>query len=264
MEYLGYLAAIFMGLLLGVVGGGGSILTVPILVYFFQQDALTATTGSLFVVGTSSLAGAVMNARRGQVDYRTGIAFALPSFLGVFAARRILLPAIPPSFPVLGLNLEKGILVLLSFAVLMIFASRAMIRSGNGKAPSRGGKKSLINVSLKGLFIGGVTAFVGAGGGFMIVPALVLFLGVPMRTAVGTSMAIITANALFGFAISFTESAMDWSLLFTVTGLGICGINVGHQVATRLSERSLRMGFGYFALAMGLLMLLDQLRMIVL
>ncbi len=261
MEWLGYLAAVLMGLSLGIIGGGGSILTVPILVYFFRQDALVATTGSLFVVGTTALVGAVMCARRGLVDFKTGITFAIPSFAGVFFARRLLLPLVPSTVHILDLlTVTKPVLVLISFATLMILASRAMISSGHASvSPSPNRKKhSVLSVGLKGFLVGNMTGFVGAGGGFLIIPALVLLLKIPMRVAVGTSLTIIAANSLFGFFISAGTQATDWSLLLSIAILGVSGLILGQRVSSRFPERRLKQGFGYFVLTVGLFILVDQ------
>ena len=260
MEILGYIAAVLMGLSLGIVGGGGAILTVPILVYFFKQDALLATTGSMFVVGMTAFVGAAINAKKGFIDYKMGITFAVPSFAGVLFARQIALPWIPESMILPGgLILTKSLLVLISFSILMIFASRAMIKSGVAIGASQR-SHSIRSIGLKGFLVGCTTGFVGAGGGFLIIPALVLLLHVPMRTAVGTSLAIISANSLFGFAISFGGPAIDWSALLPVTLLGSIGLAAGHHLSHRFHENRLKVGFGYFVLVMGVVILLDQLR----
>ncbi len=261
VEVLGYVFAILMGLSLGVIGGGGSILTVPILVYCFKQDALIATTSSLFVVGTTALVGATINARRGLVDFKTGLSFAIPSFLGVFFARKAILPGIPEAFTIFGgVLLTKSILILLSFAIVMILASRAMIKSGKkaigSEAPQA--KHNPFRVGVSGFLVGCTTGFVGAGGGFLIIPALVILLKVPMRIAVGTSLAIITANSLFGFAISLGTQVIDWRLLLSITALGAFGLLLGLKISSRFNESKLKQGFGYFVLIIGSLILVDQ------
>jgi uncharacterized protein len=260
MEFLGYLSAILMGLSLGVIGGGGSILTVPILIYFFKQDAILATTDSLFIVGTTALIGAAMNARRGYVDFKIGAIFAAPSFAGVFFARQVLLPWIPDSIAGPGgLVIAKSLIILISFAVLMIFASKAMINSG-GSQLSRSApvKHGIFSITLKGFLVGCATGFIGAGGGFLIIPALVLLLHMPMRVAVGTSLAIITANSLFGFTISLQNQAVGWERLLPFTSLGVTGLVLGHYLSPLIHENKLKVGFGYFVLVIGVLILVDQ------
>lgn len=259
MEILGYISAVLMGLSLGIIGGGGSILTVPILVYLFGRDATLATTESLFIVGMTALIGASIKARIGAIDFRVGILFAVPSFAGVFAARKILLPLIPVSiYDAHGILISKSLVILLSFAVLMIFASRAMIQSGNSKNTVVPAKYATLSILTKGFLIGIVTGFVGAGGGFLIIPALVILLHLPMEKAVGTSLAIIAANSLFGFVISEQNLTPEWSLLIKISAIGIIGLIIGHQIAGKLSEARLKKGFGYFVLIVGTFIAIDQ------
>ncbi len=252
-----------MGLSLGMIGGGGSILTVPILIYFFGQTPLVATTDSLFIVGTTALIGALTNARQGLINYRVGITFAVPSFAGVFFSRRILLPRVPEAVNLFdNIVITKGFLVLLSFAVLMVFASQAMIRSGKRlQTPSPDDQGHGVgSIAMKGFLVGCTTGFVGAGGGFLIIPALVVLLRLPIRIAIGTSLAIIAANSLFGFAISPSHQATNWILLTSVTALGIVGLLFGHGIAARFAENRIKQGFGYFVLAVGIFIVIDQVR----
>lgn len=260
MQVMGYFAALIMGLSLGLIGGGGSILTVPILVYLFSQDPLIATTGSLFVVGTTALVGAISNARKKMLDFKTGFLFALPSFVGVFVARRLMLPSLPGIlYEGHGIILTKALLVMGIFAILMVLASRAMIRSGNLKSEEAFKEKtSLAKIISNGFLVGVTTGFVGAGGGFLIIPALVILLKLPMKLAVGTSLAIIAANSLFGFAISAKTEALDWQVLLLVTTIGAVGIFLGQAMTASINEKVLKKGFGYFVLLVGSLVLVDQ------
>lgn len=260
MELIGYFAALLMGLSLGLIGGGGSILTVPILVYLFSQDPLVATTGSLFVVGSTALLGAIMNVRKKMVDMKTGLLFALPSFVGVFVARRFILPNLPDIlFAQNGFVLTKALLIMSAFAILMVLASRAMIRSGNSQINESNKQASITVISVNGFLVGLTTGFVGAGGGFLIIPALVILLKLPMKKAVGTSLAIIAANSLFGFAISSNTKDLNWHILLIITVLGAIGIFVGQAKAASINEKTLKRGFGYFVLVIGSLVLIDQL-----
>lgn len=263
MEFLGYLAAIFMGMSLGLIGGGGSILTVPILVYLFKQDPLIATTGSLFVVGTTAFIGAVLNSRKKLIDYKTGVLFAIPSFAGVFVARHFVLPSIPDHIISIGeFTLTKPLLVMGTFGIIMLLASRAMILSGGAKAQTvvKSDAKigGLFAIIWQGFLIGVTTGFVGAGGGFLIIPALVLLLKLPMKMAVGTSLAIIAANSIFGFSISVENQSFEWPLLFKIAAIGIVGIAIGQFYASKVNEKLLKRGFGYFVLIIGSLVVLDQ------
>lgn len=265
MFILGYWASILMGISLGLIGGGGSILTVPILFYLFQQDSLIATTNSLFIVGITALVGALINAKKKNIDLKTGVLFALPSFVGVYVSRQFLLPFLPETLiSAFGLTLTKSLLVMIAFAILMVLASRAMIKSGRIVKPTNPTPHTpiahpILSVLSKGFLVGCTTGFVGAGGGFLIIPALVLLLNLPMRLAIGTSLAIIAANSLFGFAISPSYvGPTDWQLLLTISALGILGIFIGQIFSSKIDERHLKRGFGFFVLIIGSVILVDQ------
>lgn len=260
MELLGYFAAFFMGLSLGLIGGGGSILTVPILVYLFGQDPLLATTGSLLVVGVTAFVGAITNARKKMIDFKTGILFAVPSFAGVFVARHVILPNLPEIiYAQDGVILTKAVLVMGVFALLMVLASRAMIRSGSAlAAEDPENSAGLSQIGRNGFLVGITTGFVGAGGGFLIIPALVILLKFPMKMAIGTSLAIISANSLLGFAISANSQPLDWKVLMIIAAIGTAGIFVGQAFSASINEKALKKGFGYFVLFVGSLVLLDQ------
>ncbi len=260
MDSLGYLAAIVMGISLGLIGGGGSILTVPILVYLFAQDPIVATTGSLFIVGSTALVGAVINARKKMVDFRAGLFFAVPSFVGVFIARNFLLPNLPEViYAQNGIILTKALLVMITFAILMVLASRAMIRSGRLLTTEPAGEPATIRtIGTHGFLVGVTTGFVGAGGGFLIIPALVVLLKLPMRIAVGTSLAIISTNSLFGLVISANKQALDWPLLLRIMVIGVVGVFVGQFLSAFVNERILKKVFGFFVLLVGTLVFIDQ------
>ncbi|MBW0435695.1 sulfite exporter TauE/SafE family protein [Leptospira yasudae] len=263
MLILGYITSFLMGTSIGLIGAGGSILMVPILFYFFGQDAIQATTNSLFVVGVTALIGALLNAKKGNIDGKIGILFALPSFIGIYIARRFLLPVLPNSFDsYFGIVLTKSLLVMIVFATAMIFSAWGMIRTSvSSGESSRNSAKSVpwMTIGLKGLFVGLITGFVGAGGGFLIIPALVLLLKFSIGVAIGTSLAIIAANSLFGFAISFSTAQTEvCPLLLTICALGIGGMVFGQILSSRVKEQSLKKGFGYFVFTIASLILLDQ------
>jgi hypothetical protein len=264
MELFGYLASVLMGLSLGLIGGGGSILTVPILVYLFSVNPVTATAYSLFIVGLTALVGGIFYLKRGDVDLKTGFIFAVPSFIGVYLTRAYVVPQLPdPVFFMGETAVSKPLLIMLVFAVLMVLASLSMIRSHNG--PSRKLELSQqmrgLLISIEGLIVGGVTGFVGAGGGFLIIPALVVLVGLPMKIAVGTSLFIIAAKSLIGFVGDLQQhGTVDWQLLITIAAIAITGLFLGMKLSRRVSEKSLKKGFGYFVLIMGTLILIDQFR----
>ena len=263
MELLGYIASIAMGLSLGMIGGGGSILTVPILVYLFGINPILATAYSLFIVGLTALVGGVGYLKKGEVDLKTGFIFAIPSFVGVYLTRAYFVPSIPDQVGAFGqFVLTKPLLIMLVFAVLMLAASVSMIKSKKEDAKkvemSAASKTALI--ALEGLVVGGVTGFVGAGGGFLIIPALVVLVGLPMKIAVGTSLFIIAAKSLVGFTGDLQRQAyIDWKLLLTISAIAIVGLFVGMALSKKVSEKALKKGFGIFVLVMGTIILIDQL-----
>lgn len=264
MEILGYVASIFMGLSLGMIGGGGSILTVPILVYLFATNPITATAYSLFIVGSTALVGGISYLKKGEVDLKTGFIFAVPSFIGVYLTRAYVVPALPdPVFSLGSFVFSKPLLIMLVFAILMVAASVSMIKTK--KADVQKAKLSPVAkfslISLEGLVVGGVTGFVGAGGGFLIIPALVVLVGMPMKIAVGTSLFIIAAKSLIGFLGDLQQHAqIEWPLILTITSIAIGGLFLGMFLSKKVSEKSLKKGFGYFVLLMGAFILFDQIR----
>lgn len=264
MILLGYMASILMGLSLGLVGGGGSILTVPILVYLFGVPPVLATAYSLFIVGLIALVGAVQSYRAGQVELKQGLIFAVPSFLGVYGARAYLLPSLPDLIQVFNFEISKAGLIMGAFAVLMLLASGSMIFGKSPAAPAKGPKLKLSNkkialIAIEGLVVGAITGFVGAGGGFLIIPALVILVSMPMKMAVGTSLMIIASKSLFGFLGDIGQhGGMDVWLLVKISAIAIVGLFIGSYLKSRINETLLKKGFGYFVLIMGTFILLDQ------
>lgn len=262
MEMYGYIAAIFMGLTLGLIGGGGSILTVPILVYLFAVDPVLATAYSLFIVGLTALVGGVSYLKKGDVDLKTGIIFAIPSFIGVYLTRAYIVPSLPdPVFSFANFAISKALLIMMVFAVLMLAASYSMIKSkkSTGSRAALTGAQQVALISVEGLVVGTVTGFVGAGGGFLIIPALVVLVGMPMKIAVGTSLFIIASKSLIGFIGDVQHQAtIDWQLLFTIAGIAIGGLFIGMTFSSKVPEKILKKGFGYFVLVMGTFILIDQ------
>jgi len=250
-ELIGYAASILIGVVLGLLGGGGSILSIPILVYLFGVDPVIASGYSLFIVGMTSLAGAIPKYRRQLVNLRTGILFGIPSIVTTFFTRLLIVPAIPEVVIQLGdVEVTKRMLILGVFAVLMVLASIPMIR-GKGEVTSENKRFRIVLVLLEGTVIGFLTGLVGAGGGFLIIPALVFLTGLRFKTAVGTSLFIIAINSLTGFAGDLVNHEMDWVLLLTITSLAVFGILIGNRLSSRIPGTQLRMAFGWFTLATG-------------
>lgn len=262
-EITGYLCSALIGISLGLIGGGGSILTVPVLVYLFHTNAVLATSYSLFIVGFTSLAGAVPKFRQGLIDLRTALVFGLPSIVAVFLTRAFLVPAIPESICSIGdVVITRALFLLLVFALLMVAAACAMIfEAGPRKrdVPQEERQYRYFMILLEGTLVGVLTGLVGAGGGFLIIPALVVLSGLPMKEAVGTSLVIIAAKSLFGFLGDWGKYELDWSLLGTVTLIAIAGIFVGDALSKRIDGSKLKKGFGWFVLITGVYIILKEL-----
>ncbi len=250
------LLAILIGFILGFIGGGGSILAVPILVYILDIDPVEATSYSLFIVGIASLFGAHKHFKLGNIDFKIGIIFSIPSFIGVFISRIYLLPNIPDELLVIGdFVMTKDIFLMLFFALIMLLTSFSMLF-----------KKSVIKkttdihqikIIFDGLFIGLITGMVGAGGGFLIIPALVLLSGLEMKKAVGTSLMIIAVKSLFGF-LGEWSSQIDWQLLISFTALAVIGIFVGVYLGRFFDGQKLKKSFGVFVLLISLVIILKE------
>lgn len=259
---VGYAAAIIIGVSLGLIGGGGSILTVPVLVYILDIDPVLATAYSLFVVGSTSLFGSFTYMRKQLVDYKTALVFAIPSFIAVFLTRKFLVPALPDPLLVLGgTEITKSIGIMVFFALIMLAASYSMIK-GNGKSNSDEEGKVQFNIPLiavEGIVVGLITGIVGAGGGFLIIPALVLLAKLPMKMAVGTSLLIIAAKSLIGFLGDVSNQTIDWKMLLIFTALSIIGIFIGSSLSKKINEQALKKGFGWFVLIMGIYIISKEL-----
>ncbi len=265
MEIFGYIASILIGVLLGLIGGGGSILTVPVLVYLFGILPVTATAYSLFVVGATSVVGSINYFKKGLVNVKTAIVFGIPSIIAVYLTRKFLLPLIPENIMQLGsFTLSKDIFLMLVFAVLMVFSSYSMIKGNKGKQSKVATAEPSVQqfnyplILIEGLFVGGLTGLVGAGGGFLIIPALVILSKLPMKEAVGTSLVIIAAKSLIGFTGEIGQAPLDWTLLLLVTALSIFGVFVGSYLSKYINSDKLKPAFGVFILVMGLYILIKE------
>jgi len=262
MEIAGYIASLVIGISLGLIGGGGSILTVPVLVYLFGVQPVIATAYSLFIVGATSLVGSWPKYRSGEINVKTAIIFGVPSIAAVYATRAFVVPAIPNEvFSIGNLVVTKSLLMMILFAILMVFASVSMIRTKKNQEVEETGEQ-VFNyplIILEGIVVGGLTGLVGAGGGFLIIPALVLLSKLPMKQAVGTSLLIIAAKSLIGFTGDLGKQSMDWVLLLSVTALAIAGIFIGNRLSKKVSADSLKKGFGWFVLVMGIYIIVKEL-----
>ncbi len=262
MEFLGYFVSILIGVSLGLIGSGGSILTVPMLVYIFGTDAVSATAYSLFIVGLTALVGSFDYFRKNLVNVKTAIVFGIPSIIAVFLTRAYVVPAIPHTIMTIGdFVLTKHVLLLLLFAVLMLLSSYSMIKKKK-ETPNDENSQQVFNyplILIEGLLVGTVTGLVGAGGGFLIIPALVLLSKLPMKEAVGTSLVIIAAKSLIGFFGESSETFIDWPLMLKISGFAIAGILVGSALSKKIDGAKLKPAFGYFVLLMGIYIIAKEL-----
>jgi len=257
------LAAILIGVSLGLIGGGGSILTVPALTYLADVDVVSATAYSLFIVGVSSAVGSINFIRKKQVDLRTAVVFAIPSLIAVWLTRAFLIPAIPDIvFSSGSFTLSKDLAIMVFFSLIMILASVSMI-SNKKKTDNDENKAPQYNfpmIILEGFVVGTVTGIVGAGGGFLIIPALVILAKIPMKKAVGTSLLIIATKSLIGFTGDLSNSALviEWGILLPFTLLAVVGIFGGTYIGKFVPSPKLKKGFGIFILIMGVYIISDR------
>lgn len=240
------LLALFMGSVLGLLGGGGSILTVPILAYVAGMPAGEAIASSLVVVGVTSLVGAANHAKRGGVEWGTGIIFGAVAMVGAFVGGRlaVYLP---------------GWLLLALFAGLMVTTSVIMLRKKAKPADHVPSKAGIPLIALEGFIVGAVTGLVGAGGGFLVVPALVILGGLPMHKAIGTSLLVIAMKSIAGVAGHLTHVDIDWGITGLVAGFAVAGSVVGARYSSRIPADTLRVVFAWFVLVMGTFILTKEL-----
>jgi len=260
-QIIGYIGALVVGLVLGLIGGGGSILTVPLLVYLLGYNPIVATAYSLFVVGTTSLIGTLQKFREGLVDVKTGLAFSFPSFIAVYLSRRYLVPNIPETlFNIGSFSLTKEMSIMVFFAIIMLIASFSMIKKGKNDDIINATKQSYYKTFIQGLTIGAITGLIGAGGGFLYVPALVLWANIPMKKAVGTSLIIVTINSLIGFTGDIQTLDIEWLFLLIFSGISIIGILLGSYFSKFISSQKLKKSFGFFVLFMAIYIIYKELK----
>lgn len=258
---LGYLGAVLIGLILGLLGGGGSVLTLPILVYLLKIEPITATAYSLFVVGTTSLTGAIRSYQKKMVEIKTGLFFAFPAFVVVYTIRKYLIPRLPDVlFDLNTFSVTKEIAIMTFFGLVMTITSIFMIVSKQEKVPDlQVSKMHYPLLFLQGIAVGLIAVLVGAGGGFLIIPTLVLFAKLPMKKAVATSLLVISVNSLIGFLGDIQSLPIDWPFLLTFTSLSIIGIFIGMFISNYIEGKKLKKIFGWFVLGMALFIFYQEL-----
>lgn len=262
MEIIGYIGAVLMGMSLGLIGGGGSILTVPILVYLFGVNAELSTAYSLFIVGLTSLFGSFSHMRMGNIHWKTAIVFCIPSIISVYITRHFIVPAIPDVLLTTPFKLDKDMGILVLFAIIMVLASYSMIKKGKPQVKTEGEEISYNYplILVEGAVVGLVTGLVGAGGGFLIIPALVILAKLPMKQAVGTSLIIIASKSLLGFLGDLGRGQLiDWTFLFIFSAIAVVGIFLGAFLSKKISGDKLKPAFGWFVLVMGIYIILKTL-----
>ena len=264
MIILALFLAVLVGLSLGLIGSGGSVLTLPIMVYLLGIDTVLATSYSLCVVGVSALIGSFQYYRKGWSDVRMALIFGIPSIISVYLTRAYIMPALPNVFFHIGtLEVTKPLFLMSLFAVLMFVASISMIRSGKKNKivdqPERRNSINLPFILAEGTIVGVLTGLVGAGGGFLIIPALVIMSGMPMKKAVGTSLLIIAAKSLFGFVGDLqSDMPIDFVFLSEFTGATVLGIIAGTIFSEKMEAEKLKAGFGWFVLAFAVFILFKE------
>lgn len=261
MEIVGYIASLLIGISLGLIGGGGSILTVPVLVYLFGLQPLVATSYSLFVVGSTSLVGAINNLKKGFVNVKAALLFGSTSIITVFLTRKFFVPLIPKNIVTIkGIDITESLLVMILFAFLMLLSSISMIKNKKIETDQVECKDCFRFTKLLGygIAIGIVTGLLGAGGGFLLIPALVFLLKLPMKKAIGTSLMIIALNSLIGFTGDLGHFSIDWFFLLKITAIAVVGIIIGGVLGKKMQGDKLKKGFGWFVLTMGIYILAKE------
>ncbi len=258
MEFIGYFASILIGISLGLIGSGGSILTVPILVYLFKIDPENATSYSLFIVGITALLGSLSYYKSGYLKVKSALYFMIPSVFSLLLVRKILLPKIPVLLFTIGdIEVSKNFIIMFAFALFMIIASITMIKKPIETRPLV--KINFFQLSFIGLLIGFVSGFLGAGGGFLIIPALLFFGGLPMKDAVGTSLLIIFINCFIGFGGDIINGVVvNYVFLLTISGIAILGMIIGTLLSKKIDDEKLKPIFGYFVLLMGTYIIIKE------
>ncbi len=259
--FVGYFLAVIVGITLGLMGSGGAILTIPILVYVMAITPVTATAYSLFIVGTTSMIGSVKNILDKNIDYQKVLIFGVPSIVSVFLTRLFLVPAIPENMTTFGnFIVTKSLALIVLFAILMIAAAFTMLQPQKENTELIAVRFNYSTLGLLGLSIGIIAGLVGAGGGFLMVPSLIILTKTPVKSAIATSLFIVAIQSLIGFAGDLQSGQiMDWKLLVKFVTAAVIGIFIGLSLAKKIDSTQLKRSFGWFILAMGIYIILKEL-----
>jgi hypothetical protein len=260
-DILGFILALLVGISLGLIGSGGSILSVPILVYILKIDPVLATAYSLFIVGTTALVGGFKKWKEDLVDFSKVLLFGIPTVVGDFMPRVFVIPVIPTIIKISdSFSFAKSLLIMVVFAIVMLFASVKMIRPLKELAEDSDLKLDYKKIILYGIVIGVIAGFVGAGGGFLIIPALLHLTRIPIKKAIGTSLFIVATQSLIGFLGDLNHGMfMDWSILLPFTGFSLIGFFLGNMLSKKIPGEKLKVTFGFFVFFMGIYILIKEL-----
>lgn len=261
IELTGYLATVLIGISLGFIGAGGSILCVPVMVYLFSIKPMEASSYSLFIVGMSSAVGVFTNSRKRLVQFNIALTMGLFSIAGVFVTRSLIMPAIPSNLGTVGhYAIKKSFASMVLFALLMLCASYSMTRDAvmKNSRQENGKQKNIIKLSLCGIAIGFTAGLSGIGGGFLLIPSLVLFAGLPMKEAVATSLLIITMNCIIGFVTDANHFSFDWNFLLKLTAFAVLGIVTGIFLSRKMQSLDLKKIFGWLVMVIGSSILIKE------
>lgn len=257
---LGYIGAILTGLVLGLLGGGGAAVSIPILVYAFNVPPSLATGYSLLIVGFTALLGTVQNLRQGLVRYKALVRCGLPALISIYIMRRFLIHSIPATFFTLyGFKLTKDTFILLLLAFFMAMVARNMISAA--KPDKKEVKQTpYISVLFQSIFIGLFTGMVGAGGGFLLIPLLLASEPMEFRNATATSLTLVTLNSFIGFAGDVQSNiVINWPFLLSFLGCSIAGVIIGIRIAHRIDNKKLRQIFGYAMMGIAIFIVIKEL-----
>ena len=260
IEFIEYFCALLIGIILGLIGGGGSILTVPVLVYILNFNPVIASSYSLFIVGITSTFGTLINLKKGNVVLKMGLLFAIPSLISVYITRKYIVHSIPEIIiQNSNFTLTKDLFLMVLFAVVMFFAALSMLKAPKMTTSEVKEKKTTIHLIVFQIFcVGILIGLVGAGGGFLIIPALVHFAKLPIKKAIGTSLFIIACNSLIGFSGDVQNINPNWNFLFVFAAFAMTGIFIGIYISRYFNDRSLKKIFGWFVLTMAIFILTKE------
>jgi uncharacterized membrane protein YfcA len=260
-ELEAYTASVVIGLCLGLIGAGGSILTIPVFVYILKTSPVASTIYSMFVVGICSFTGAIIAFTKKLVDIKAAVVFGLPSVAGVFIARKLIFPLVPEQlFSIGSMAITKDVFIMLVLAIIMLIVSIKMLKKKSANVTVRNAERKNTNAIffLQGICTGIVTGLLGVGGGFLIVPALLLWLKLPVKTAIGTTLFIITINSAAGFITSYTSVLIQWPLMIKFAIGAIAGILAGSKLSEKIKADYLKKILAWFIIITSVYVLYKQ------